>query len=114
MMSSSKRSNGSWRRTIIGRRNNARQRLDLPSVVAPRASARCHRSRPAVAVSVRVPDPTRIAGPAHVGVLASRAMAGSTPQPSLSAGDRLLGRYRVVERMTEGGHSVVYRVEDER
>jgi serine/threonine protein kinase len=41
-------------------------------------------------------------------------MAGSTPQPSLSAGDLLLGRYRVVERMTEGGHSVVYRVEDER
>jgi serine/threonine protein kinase len=42
-------------------------------------------------------------------------MAGSTVvQPSLSAGDVLLGRYRVIERMTEGGHSVVYRVEDER
>jgi len=40
-------------------------------------------------------------------------MAGSTPPP-LSAGDLLLGRYRVVERITEGGHSVVYRVEDER
>jgi serine/threonine protein kinase len=40
-------------------------------------------------------------------------MAGSTA-PSLSAGDLLLGRYRVVERMAEGGHSVLYRVEDER
>jgi serine/threonine-protein kinase len=39
-------------------------------------------------------------------------MASSAPV--LSAGDLLLGRYRVVERMTEGGHSVVYRVEDER
>jgi serine/threonine-protein kinase len=41
-------------------------------------------------------------------------MPGSPAPPSLSAGDLLLGRYRVVERMTEGGHSVIYRVEDER
>jgi serine/threonine protein kinase len=41
-------------------------------------------------------------------------MSGGAPPPSLSAGDLLLGRYRIIERITEGGHSVVYRVEDER
>src|SRR4051812_35351704 len=43
-------------------------------------------------------------------------MAGSTPAagPPLSAGDLLLDRYRIVELMTQGGHSLVYRVDDER
>ena len=32
----------------------------------------------------------------------------------VSTGDLLLGRYRVTERLAEGGHSVIFRVEDER
>ena len=32
----------------------------------------------------------------------------------VSAGDLLLGRYRVTDRLAEGGHSLIYKVEDER
>jgi serine/threonine protein kinase len=32
----------------------------------------------------------------------------------VSTGDLLLGRYRVTERLAEGGHSVIFRVDDER
>src|SRR5580692_2784231 len=41
-------------------------------------------------------------------------MANSPPPPAISLGDLVLERYRVVEQIASGGHSVVYRGTDER
>src|SRR5262245_4950206 len=39
---------------------------------------------------------------------------GSPPPPAMKVGDVVLDRYRVVEQIASGGHSVVYRGQDER
>jgi serine/threonine protein kinase len=39
---------------------------------------------------------------------------GDRAQSPVSVGDLLLGRYRIADRMAEGGHSLIYRLEDER
>jgi serine/threonine-protein kinase len=41
-------------------------------------------------------------------------MPGGDREPSVHAGDLVLERYRVVEQIASGGHSVVYRGQDER
>src|SRR3954470_17782461 len=40
--------------------------------------------------------------------------APDPPPPAIKVGDMILDRYRVVEQIASGGHSVVYRGQDER
>ena len=40
--------------------------------------------------------------------------APDPPPPEIKVGDMVLDRYRVVEQVAQGGHSVVYRGQDER
>ena len=39
---------------------------------------------------------------------------GGEPSSPVSAGDLLLGRYRVIDQLAEGGHSLLFNLEDER
>jgi serine/threonine protein kinase len=39
---------------------------------------------------------------------------GDRSQSPVAIGDLLLGRYRIADRLAEGGHSLIYRLEDER
>jgi hypothetical protein len=45
---------------------------------------------------------------------APKASKGSPPPPAIKTGDVVLDRYRVVEQIASGGHSVVFRGQDER
>src|SRR4249920_1239618 len=43
-----------------------------------------------------------------------KAAKGAAEHPAIKVGDMVLDRYRVVEQIASGGHSVVYRGQDER
>src|SRR4051794_440682 len=51
--------------------------------------------------------------PCYTGVLMPERPGPPSPSP-VSVGDVLLKRYRIVELLAEGGHSFVYRAQDER